>query len=1297
MRIKIRSIFIILFATVFVAMTPFAQSENGKEFVALADEGETKTIMVGSKGLLLDKTEGEYKCSPLDDKLRKNLEEFENEEEENSGFDIGKILANLMFTFTASTLEFFAKQVSSIDDCGSGEDVEYDIKEEREDGDEEEKEEHDPLELEGEVEKDDENILEIKDKAEKGASTYEDYIAYDRLVRFTNTHECSFGAMDGTFMKINTELCSNAYSEIIGTGIYKDSIPMEYDGMVDVKKQLESKIKNSASKIKENDKTVYFERFCLTHVESGSMGSATSIRELGGSGYAGDHIFGEFSFYNPIAGGLKKECEKLIEEDSEIIDRARKYRTVFHLNRVESHNKKVNEMKEAIKQVSQKELYLLSGYEDNEDLHESDKELLEELKKEYEGDGDVPSSFKFGLMNQLNVFNVLVNITNIPTLMYLTNIVQSMAMILLVFFLLYKAYSLMRGTDPSINETSVASYVIKFGAVMAAIYYAPAILQDILSLNNILVNTLGSQEIPLEITIGDKIETYDFPIRISVIGMLGVFLSLMLDTIVGVAGTNAATAILFLTPGIGLIILLLSLAVMVIVFIPIIKLVIWWYTRLFKLFVFTVLSPLMFMMFAAPGTAKIASRFVTNFVRTSFEQFFVLLGLAALLVFFAELPNMAEELSFGFVGMGIALYAGLTFVSQIPDVAGGMFDGDANFSGAGAFAGMAGLASAITKDRRDKSNRSSESEGESERSQKDEEEIKENLNTGRSGDPSENVHDVDEDGYKSEVFGKVNEEPKGLDARPTSSDFNEDQIFRDSSGDEFLATDGEGNVIYNSNTGIEGVDDKSNKELSSFVSTINKDGKDLTADDFGQMMIALSGKNKDLDPHWVDELSPTAQETLTKGRDSAIKEYENLKEKDPSSMTENESFFFNKMNEIGRGGDGQGQGHSESTEETQQRMTSTGVVAGIGGESGENKVEINSESDEEVSEELDDDYEDQENFDVVNTGNEEVSVPDVEDEEDFDVVNTENEEVSVPDIEDEDGEVIIIEDTKETVDTTNNIDDENNLEDGEGEMDEVIVTPNDEIESPEIDEDVEDEDEDEDEEFSDPERIDLDKKELNVDQKVETGYEDYYPADATEKDRKHITTMGEQKPETYETKSRQVVKNTNRYETDEEVMFRNDGESEYTVEDKKTGNVSVHKLNEPKFDQEGKLKPGRKISKNDVIDKDVEVIKNNSEGEEHSVKESPDKSDVSSGSGQAEKNSAQEGHSSESGRVNKNSAQENDSSNEENSERPKKKIYKTPPVNDSRSEVKDDIAPAKDISEKESRPKNENPDDIFDE
>lgn len=263
------------------------------------------------------------------------------------------------------------------------------------------------------------------------------------------------------------------------------------------------------------------------------------------------------------------------------------------------------------------------------------------------------SSTGLGLFSQIYIFSEPVNVTNIQGLMAVTGIVQWIALTVMVFGILVYGYQVMTGKV----EIEPFKFAFRYLITMILVYYSPYFVQDILGLNNQIVDTLGKYTIPLVDGVNANVTTI---LPMSFVGFV--------KSIGDLIEQDAAAM--------GLMALIVMLIVLVMCFIPLLKLVVWWYIRLFKIFLYTAISPLMFASLCIENTARTGMSFIRNFVQEVFAQMFLVIAIFVTGAFIAQLPTLAEQTNMGIIGMGIALYAALSFLNEVPGLASGMLSGD---------------------------------------------------------------------------------------------------------------------------------------------------------------------------------------------------------------------------------------------------------------------------------------------------------------------------------------------------------------------------------------------------------------------------------------------------------------------------------------------------------------------------------------------------------------------------------------------------------------------------------------------
>ena len=142
--------------------------------------------------------------------------------------------------------------------------------------------------------------------------------------------------------------------------------------------------------------------------------------------------------------------------------------------------------------------------------------------------------------------------------------------------------------------------------------------------------------------------------------------------------------------------------ILILMLLPFFKLIVWWYVRYFKIFIFAAIAPFMFMTFGDAETEKTGYNFLKNFSITVFEQFFMILGIGLTGVFISTVLPLMNQLGLGLIGAGIAIYAALSFLGTLPDVIGAWFQGGSGIRDSGV-----GMAGSIIKGTKNGGNRAS--------------------------------------------------------------------------------------------------------------------------------------------------------------------------------------------------------------------------------------------------------------------------------------------------------------------------------------------------------------------------------------------------------------------------------------------------------------------------------------------------------------------------------------------------------------------------------------------------------------
>jgi hypothetical protein len=264
-------------------------------------------------------------------------------------------------------------------------------------------------------------------------------------------------------------------------------------------------------------------------------------------------------------------------------------------------------------------------------------------------DLDCGKEGSLGVISQLFVLTKTVNVTLFEGVMKITALVQWIALSLSLLVIVYYGITMSSG----IQRTPPMVFAIRMFLALLGVYAAPYLVQDILNINNYIVYNLSQVKINVS---GESVPAeYAFPIALGTM-----FQGLFELSVHGIA------------------VVLLVLIAVVASLIPLLKLVLWWYIRWFKILIYTVISPVMFLTIALEETSNTAKGYVKGLVRDVFSQTFVLIGIMMVASLLPTLLSMMSTYNLGAVGLAIGLYAMLSFLSQLPDMANNLIDGNAS-------------------------------------------------------------------------------------------------------------------------------------------------------------------------------------------------------------------------------------------------------------------------------------------------------------------------------------------------------------------------------------------------------------------------------------------------------------------------------------------------------------------------------------------------------------------------------------------------------------------------------------------
>lgn len=233
------------------------------------------------------------------------------------------------------------------------------------------------------------------------------------------------------------------------------------------------------------------------------------------------------------------------------------------------------------------------------------------------------------------------NLTNNLIIMQLIGITQVMALSMSVIII--GAFAIMYMTN--YENLDPMKFVMRLVFSMVAVYFLPYLIQDILNLNNIMVYYISNTNIT-----GNAGPA------------MGVMILMVSYKIITAMIAAAAT-----TGGTMLIVICVAIVtISVYIVFQILKLILWWYTRMFSIFLLAVLGPFFVMCMALPQTADIAESWMKKLITEIFSQLIFTLAFVFFISVFANMALMQESMSIGLAGYIFMFYAGLAFFIELP-------------------------------------------------------------------------------------------------------------------------------------------------------------------------------------------------------------------------------------------------------------------------------------------------------------------------------------------------------------------------------------------------------------------------------------------------------------------------------------------------------------------------------------------------------------------------------------------------------------------------------------------------------
>lgn len=258
--------------------------------------------------------------------------------------------------------------------------------------------------------------------------------------------------------------------------------------------------------------------------------------------------------------------------------------------------------------------------------------------------GDCNDEFSF--TKHILKLTAPVKVTEFQPLMQFTKYIQMFAMTFLILFIVWYGFQYITGKQ-DVEDPMQFSY--RMGIAIAGIMLAPRLIQDVLNINNMIVYYVASMDLP---------------------GSVGGAATAGAATL-GLAGSMAianflAMFVTSLVSGVGLFILILGVIMLILTVIPLVKLMMWWYIRLFTILLMTVFSPIFFLFLAAEATSKMAKRFFVTFVAEIFSQVFVVIGFYFSVLLLLNYSELASAFNLGFIGLMLMLLVQVQLLAEIP-------------------------------------------------------------------------------------------------------------------------------------------------------------------------------------------------------------------------------------------------------------------------------------------------------------------------------------------------------------------------------------------------------------------------------------------------------------------------------------------------------------------------------------------------------------------------------------------------------------------------------------------------------
>lgn len=238
----------------------------------------------------------------------------------------------------------------------------------------------------------------------------------------------------------------------------------------------------------------------------------------------------------------------------------------------------------------------------------------------------------------LNISRPL-NITDNQYIMRLVYIAQEIAFTMSIVIIAF--FALMYTTG--FQNMDPVKFAIRLFFCILAVTYLPWLMQDVLNLNNVVVYNISS----LEFANGNTTEI-----------IMGAF-SALWDSLASNDGILSSLLLL---------ILVFIMAVLAIA--PMLRVVMWWYVRLLRIFLGAIVGPILVMLAALPQTENTAKAWLTKYVGQVFQQVFMAFALVMIAVIVGNIEGFGKTINIGWFGQAMLIYSSIYFLAEVPSFAG---------------------------------------------------------------------------------------------------------------------------------------------------------------------------------------------------------------------------------------------------------------------------------------------------------------------------------------------------------------------------------------------------------------------------------------------------------------------------------------------------------------------------------------------------------------------------------------------------------------------------------------------------